>query len=75
MVDYVLPFMCEFVMEWHIDGLPEAMTVDDLPGDPAMLSWLIDIVNKVFEKTTAIEPDLPKESSSTSDMISPPPES
>ena len=75
MVENILPFVCEFVDEWHMDSLPEKMTVEDLPGSPELLNWLVNVINEVFEHTTTIEADLPKELSSTSDTISPPPES
>lgn len=75
MVDHVLPFMIEFVDEWHLDSLPEKMTIADLPGDPQLLSWLVDTINVIFENTTTIDETLPKESSNTSDTTSPPQES
>ena len=74
-VENVLPFLLNFVNEWHLEGLPERITMDDFPGDPTLLNWLVTTVNDIFTSTTEIDEDLPKESSNTSDTTSPPQES
>ena len=65
MADGVIPFLCEFVKEWHIDKLPIHVTPDDLPGSPALLNWLIESVNAVFTATNEPDPLSLEQSSNT----------
>ena len=55
MTDTVLPFICDFVLEWHIEKLPEKLTPDDFPGSVTFLNWLIETINEIFEITNEPE--------------------
>ena len=75
MADHVIPFLCKFVVQWDIAGLPEHVTPDEFPGSPDLLSWIIQCVSEVFMETSGIDPNLPEESSDTSDTETPPQDS
>jgi hypothetical protein len=60
----IVPFICDFVTEWHVDRLPAGkLTPEEFPGDASFLSRTIEIVNAVFVSTNELpDADLPKES-------------
>src|SRR3990167_8483113 len=54
MYENVLPVLCEFIVEWNVEKLPNKVTPEDFPGDAALLTRITDIISKVFDSTQTI---------------------
>ena len=60
MQEALLPLICKLVKKWEIEGLPENLEVDDFPGSPSLLSWVIECSMDLFTKTNGNpDPNLP----------------
>ena len=53
----LLPVAINLVKEWHIEGLPEVITVDNIPGSLPFVGWLVEAVTKLFNETNEIDPN------------------
>ena len=53
----LLPVAISLVTEWHIEKLPEIVTVENIPGSLALVGWLVESVTKLFNETNEIDPN------------------
>lgn len=53
----LLPTAIGLVKEWHIEKLPEIVTVENIPGSLALVSWLVEAVTKLFNETNESDPN------------------
>ena len=60
MSETLLPLICKLVKKWEIVGLPEKLEVEDFPGSPTLLSWVVECSMDLFTKTNGNpDPNLP----------------
>ena len=51
----------EIVAEWHIDGLPEKMTLNTFPASNSLAAWITNVVTELYQETNReIESEIPK---------------
>lgn len=53
----LLPPVFDIVTKWELEGLPDPVTIDNLPGSPPLVAWLVDSVQELYRKTNEIDPN------------------
>ena len=57
-----LPGILACVEEWHLDGIPEGVTLESFPATPPvsvarLIAWLVDELAKAFEEAETVPND------------------
>lgn len=52
----ILPTALDMVKEWHIEGLPEKVTLEDFPASTDLTSFVIDSVAGLYAETNSVDP-------------------
>lgn len=50
------PIIWKIVKKWDIAGLDDPPALDDFPGSPPLMSWLVEVISDLYKKTNDIDP-------------------
>lgn len=53
-----LPLVCDLVVRWEIEGLPEKVTPQTFPGTAELVMWLVQAGTLLMRETNDLDPNL-----------------